>query len=74
MSLGRDTFKFSIRHTAYYVKHLATVNCDSSTLDLGKDVVSLTEGVVNLLKIWNFARNQRKSFLQNFQLSLLGLT
>lgn len=62
MSLGCDTSKFSLRHTANCVRHLAKVNCHSSALDLGKDVVSLTEGVVNLLKIWNFARNKKKKF------------
>lgn len=68
-----DVFKFSIRHTVYYVRHLTNGNCHSSTLDLGKDAVSLAGGVVNLLKIWNLARNKKKSLLQNFQFSLLGL-
>lgn len=61
MSLGYDPFKFFIRHTANYVRHLANVNCHSSSLDLGKDVVSLAGGVVNLLKICNFARKKKKT-------------
>lgn len=61
MSLGYDPFKFFIRHTANYVRHLANVNCHSSSLDLGKDVVSLAGGVVNLLNICNFARKKKKT-------------
>lgn len=60
ISLGYDPLKFSITHTAYYIRHLASVSCRSSTLDLGKDVVSLAGGVMNLLKIWYFARNKKK--------------
>lgn len=72
MSLGYDPFKFSIRHTVYYVRHLASGNCHSSTLNLGKDALSLA-GVVNLLKIWNFARNKKNVSCKTFSSACLGL-